>query len=66
MSFQNLQILNRLRQGPATTLQLVESLKICSVTKRISELRREGFCITSSFEKRGRVKIYTYKLQEEK
>lgn len=64
MSYQCLLILNRLRQGPATTLELIESLKICSVTKRISELRRAGHCITSSFEKRGRVKIYTYSLQK--
>lgn len=63
MSYQNCQILARLRQGPATTLELIESLKICSVTKRISELRRSGHVITSTQRHVGRKRIVTYTLE---
>ena len=63
MSYQCLRILNALRDGPKTTLQLVEGLHIMSVTRRIFELRKAGFQITSTHKQRGRVKIVTYTLE---
>jgi biotin operon repressor len=63
MSYQNLQVLNALRSGPKTTAQLVIGLRIMSVTKRISELRRAGYEITSTERWMGRSRIVTYRLE---
>jgi predicted transcriptional regulator len=65
MSYQNLQILNALREGPRTTEELVIRLKVMSVTKRISELRKLGYRITSTQRTLGRMKIFTYRLEDD-
>ena len=44
-------VLNALKSGPKTTWQLGYGLNICCVTKRISELRSEGYEIIAT-EKR--------------
>jgi hypothetical protein len=65
MSFQNLQVLTALRSGPKTTAQLVMGLRIMCVTKRISELRKAGYQITSSERRENGKRIVTYSLAEE-
>lgn len=57
-------ILARLREGPATTLDLILSCGTVSPTKRISELRRDGHEITSSEQWKGRTRVVTYRLSE--
>ena len=60
MSYQNIQVLAALRSGPKTTFQLITSLHICSVTKRISELRRAGHPIESREKRISGKRIVTY------
>jgi len=64
MSYQCLRILGRLREGPATTLELITGLRICSVTKRISELRRAGYAISTTEQMKGRTRVVWYRLLE--
>ena len=55
-------VLNRLKQGPATTFQLGYGLNICCVTKRLSELRRAGHVITKSEQRLAGKRVVTYTL----
>jgi len=60
---QSERVLARLRQGPATTWQLGYELGICSVTRRISDLRERGFEIEMTQQYRGKTRICTYTLK---
>jgi helix-turn-helix protein len=57
---QSSRILERLKQGPATTMELITDCRVCCPTKRISELRRMGHSITSTEQCRGRTRVVTY------
>lgn len=48
-ALQRERIVHRLRQGPATRTELERECGAASVTKRISELRRNGFRIVSEW-----------------
>lgn len=54
-------VLDRLKAGPATTMQLI-SLGMCCPTRRIFELRQAGYDIRTSEQWRGRTRIVTYTL----
>lgn len=58
---QKKRIVAALENGPKTTMQLI-GLDICCPTKRISELRREGYDIDTSEERRDGKRIVTYAL----
>lgn len=64
MSYQNLQVLAALRSGPKTTADLVMGLRIMCVTKRIHELRKLGYVITSTERQERRRRIVTYRLAD--
>jgi Helix-turn-helix domain len=59
-------ILAALRDGPKTTAELVIGLRIMSVTKRISELRRDGADIRTTEQWNKGVRIVTYRLFEQR
>ena len=56
-------VLDRLKAGPATTMQLI-SLGMCCPTRRIFELRQAGYDIRTSEQWRGRARIVTYTLEQ--
>ena len=61
---QNKRIVAALRNGEMTTMQLIH-LGICCPTKRISELRREGYDIlTDPRSENGRKVVYYILLAE--
>lgn len=55
-------VLNFLRQGPATTFEIVISCSVCAVNSIISELRANGYSITCSAVK-GERGVYLYTLE---
>ena len=55
-------VLERLERGPATTADLVIGLRIMSLTKRVSELRRQGHNIVTSEQWTNGTRIVTYSL----
>lgn len=55
-------VLNRLKQGPATSWQL-QQLGICCHTRRIFELRKIGHKIEATDTWQGRKRIVTYRLE---
>ncbi len=55
-------VLERLERGPATTADLVMGLRIMCITKRISELRKEGHRIVTSERWADGTRIVTYTL----
>jgi len=62
---QSARILERLQRGPATTWQIGPELNILSVTRRIFELRKQGYEIEMSEQWRGKTRICTYRLLDE-
>jgi hypothetical protein len=55
-------VLQRLRQGPATTLQLINDAWVCCVTRRIFELRQAKHQIETSEKRNGTRRVVTYYL----
>lgn len=56
-------VLNALKSGPKTTWQLGYELNICCVTRRIFELRQDGFEIEMSEQRRAGKRVCTYTLK---
>jgi len=59
------QVLNRLRQGEATTWDLTVGLHILRPGARIFELRALGFEITSTERQENGKRVVTYRLREQ-
>lgn len=64
LSSQQMKILQSLRTGPKTSLELAMTGVLC-YTKRISELRRKGYEILTDEEWRDGRRICTYTLLRE-
>lgn len=47
-------VLNRLYEGPATTLELVRDANVCAVNSIISEIRNNGYQVDCSCVGRGK------------
>lgn len=56
------QVLHALRCGPRTTMQLIQ-LGICCPTRRIFELRQDGYEIELTERWQGKKRICTYTLK---
>lgn len=60
---QKASVLRALQGGPRTTLELIRLTNCCCVTKRLSELRRDGWEIVSSEKRVAGRRIVTYELK---